>query len=818
MARPWDDRSGHRPARRHAARFNGSVPDDVLTDLAVARAERLLVDGRGARRRGVSAGGPAGSAGCSADDAGRELLFALTDEVLRTPDAAPLDGPAPRPRRRRAPAGAPARRPRRPAPRRLGSTSAPGPVAAIVRRRIRAETRGVIIPAADPAFARHVAGRRGDGFAVNVNLLGEAILGDDEAAARLDAAVRPDPPARRRLRLGEDLGAVRQPRRAGLRPRGRPHRRPPADRLRRRRGRSSRRCSSTSTWRSTATSTSPSTRSAGCSTSRRSAACRPGIVLQAYLPDTHAVLDALLAWVAERHRAGGAPVKVRLVKGANLAMEHVDAELGGWTAGAVRDQGRRRRQLQGAARPAARRRRGRRAASSASAATTCSTWPGRSTSGSAAGSVDAVGIEMLEGMAPPQSRATRGRRRRAAAVHAGRHRRGLRGQHRLPVAAARRERRRRRTSCARCSRSRPARRCGTAERRRFEAAVADRTTVSGRAAPGARTGAHEQRRVRPRRRRSPTSPTPTSPRPPTGPGSASHLRDDRPAAAPRRSITTTDGHRRGRRAGARRAPPQWWATSTGRAAARPRPGRRGDGRRARPDARRDGPRGGQDRARGRPRGVRGDRLRQLGGASARTTLDDLAADGVDADPLGVVLVAGPWNFPTAIPANGVVAALAAGNAVMLKPAPEAVATAVELVRHVHEAGVPRRRRPARALPRRRRRPPPRHPPRRRRRRAHRLLRHGPAVPRLAARPAAAGRDERQERARHHARPPTSTLALRDLVRSAFGHAGQKCSAASLAIVEAPLLRRPAVPASGWPTPCAACASGRRPTWRRWSAR
>ena len=37
------------------------------------------------------------------------------------------------------------------------------------------------------------------------------------------------------------------------------------------------------------------------------------------------------------------------------------------------------------------------------------------------------------------------------------------------------------------------------------------------------------------------------------------------------------------------------------------------------------------------------------------------------------------------------------------------------------------------------------------------------------------------------------LALRDLVRSAFGHAGQKCSAASLAIVEAPLLRRHRLP-------------------------
>ena len=34
------------------------------------------------------------------------------------------------------------------------------------------------------------------------------------------------------------------------------------------------------------------------------------------------------------------------------------------------------------------------------------------------------------------------------------------------------------------------------------------------------------------------------------------------------------------------------------------------------------------------------------------------------------------------------------------------------------------------------------------------------------------------------------LAIRDLVRSAFGHAGQKCSAASLAIVEASLYDDP----------------------------
>ena len=50
------------------------------------------------------------------------------------------------------------------------------------------------------------------------------------------------------------------------------------------------------------------------------------------------------------------------------------------------------------------------------------------------------------------------------------------------------------------------------------------------------------------------------------------------------------------------------------------------------------------------------------GAASTHTLDELAAEGVEVEPLGVVLVAGPWNFPTAIPANGAVGALAAGNA------------------------------------------------------------------------------------------------------------------------------------------------------------
>ncbi|MGG5174259.1 bifunctional proline dehydrogenase/L-glutamate gamma-semialdehyde dehydrogenase [Pseudarthrobacter sp. J1763] len=60
-----------------------------------------------------------------------------------------------------------------------------------------------------------------------------------------------------------------------------------------------------------------------------------GIVLQAYLPDALAVLQDLSAWAAQRKQAGGAGIKVRLVKGANLAMERVDAQLHGWELATV---------------------------------------------------------------------------------------------------------------------------------------------------------------------------------------------------------------------------------------------------------------------------------------------------------------------------------------------------------------------------------------------------------------------------------------------------------------------------------------------------
>ncbi|MDQ4215719.1 bifunctional proline dehydrogenase/L-glutamate gamma-semialdehyde dehydrogenase [Microbacterium capsulatum] len=56
-----------------------------------------------------------------------------------------------------------------------------------------------------------------------------------------------------------------------------------------------------------------------------------GIVLQAYLPDALPALRELTAWARDRVDRGGAPIKVRMVKGANLGMERVEAAMHGWT-------------------------------------------------------------------------------------------------------------------------------------------------------------------------------------------------------------------------------------------------------------------------------------------------------------------------------------------------------------------------------------------------------------------------------------------------------------------------------------------------------
>ena len=53
--------------------------------------------------------------------------------------------------------------------------------------RLRQETQSVILPGEEEELTRYLAERRRDGMRLNLNQLGAAILGEGEAARRMDA-------------------------------------------------------------------------------------------------------------------------------------------------------------------------------------------------------------------------------------------------------------------------------------------------------------------------------------------------------------------------------------------------------------------------------------------------------------------------------------------------------------------------------------------------------------------------------------------------------------------------------------------------------
>lgn len=84
----------------------------------------------------------------------------------------------------------------------------------------------------------------------------------------------------------------------------------------------------------------------------------------------------------------------------------------------------------------------------------------------------------------------------------------------------------------------------------------------------------------------------------------------------------------------------------------------------------------------------------MAGEALRTTGDHIASTrpGVQVDvarePIGVVGVITPWNFPVMIPAFKIAAALAYGNTVVFKPSELVLATASRLHQILGEAGLP----------------------------------------------------------------------------------------------------------------------------------
>ena len=155
--------------------------------------------------------------------------------------------------------------------------------------------------------------------------------------------------------------------------------------------------------------------------------------------------------------------------------------------------------------------------------------------------------------------------------------------------------------------------------------------------------------------------------------------------------------------------------------------------------------------------------------------------GASFRPVQLTVVAPPWNFPVAIPTGSVTSALAAGSAVIIKPAPQVRRCAAVMVEALWAAGVPQD-----AL----------HLADVSEGEIGKTLMSHPAVDRVVLtggfETAALFRSWRAdlpvlaETSGKNALIITPSadidLAVADLVKSAFGHAGQKCSAASLAIL------------------------------------
>lgn len=265
-----------------------------------------------------------------ATEGGRDFLMDLTDQVLRAPSPAKA-----------------ALLLRRlvhsyPVARALGLANAaafqlaalaapvqPGLVVPAVRGRLRQELAALVVPAEPRRLSRHIARRRAQGVDLNINLLGEAVLGDDEAFSRTMQVCallsRPDVnyvsvkissicAQLDVLSYEESLRRIRERLRTVLREAGR-HQPAKFVNLDMEEYRD--------LWLTLDAFTSVLDET-------EFARLDAGIVLQAYLPDSHEALRRLTEWARRRHREYGSGIKVRLVKGANLAMERVEAELRGW--------------------------------------------------------------------------------------------------------------------------------------------------------------------------------------------------------------------------------------------------------------------------------------------------------------------------------------------------------------------------------------------------------------------------------------------------------------------------------------------------------
>ena len=205
------------------------------------------------------------------------------------------------------------------------------------RRKIRQDTADVILRAEPPPLTAHLRQRHAEGLRMNVNLLGEAVLGETEAARRLEQYLAtlalPEVevvsvkistlysqvnPLAREHTVAVLCGRLEKLFRAAA---DQTFTRPNGDRV------AKFVYLDMEEYRDMHLTTAAFMRTLDRDGMENISA---GIVLQAYLPDAHAVQQQLNAWARARVDAGGAPIRLRLVKGANMEMERIEAAIGGW--------------------------------------------------------------------------------------------------------------------------------------------------------------------------------------------------------------------------------------------------------------------------------------------------------------------------------------------------------------------------------------------------------------------------------------------------------------------------------------------------------
>ena len=213
----------------------------------------------------------------------------------------------------------------------------PGVVVPMVKDKMRRETANVILPAEEELLVEHLRARSREGIAMNVNFLGEAILGEREAAHRMEtylAALRHPDIACISVKISTIYSQITSI----------AHRHSVAvlcDRLE-----SLYRAAVQNHYRRPEGSTVTKfvyldmeeyrdmriTAEVLMRTLDRPGMdqVRAGIALQAYLPDSYPTLQQLIEWAGQRTRRGGMPLTVRVVKGANLEMERVEASISGF--------------------------------------------------------------------------------------------------------------------------------------------------------------------------------------------------------------------------------------------------------------------------------------------------------------------------------------------------------------------------------------------------------------------------------------------------------------------------------------------------------